>query len=67
MQAWRARYGLTGSLSPTGSVCPNWLAKPDRPLEHLRGTVLGFRNLQNYIHHALLHTGGFKRHLQPLS
>ena len=35
-------------------------------LEHLRGIALGFRNLQNYIHRSLLHTGGFKHHLQPL-
>ena len=35
-------------------------------LEHLRGIALGFRNLQNYIHRSLLHTGGFKHHLQSL-
>ena len=35
-------------------------------LEHLRGIALGFRNLQNYIHRSLLHTGGFKNNLQPL-
>ncbi len=35
-------------------------------LEHLRGIALGFRNLGNYILRSLLHTGGFKQHLQPL-
>ncbi|WRS29865.1 ISL3 family transposase [Actinomycetaceae bacterium MB13-C1-2] len=35
-------------------------------LEHLRGIALGFRNLENYITRSLLHTGGFKHHLQPI-
>jgi transposase len=35
-------------------------------LEHLRGTALGFRNLQNYITRALLDTGGFRPRLHPL-
>ena len=35
-------------------------------LEHLRGIALGFRNLSHYIIRSLLHTGGFKHHLQPL-
>jgi transposase len=34
-------------------------------LEHLRGTVLGFRNLTNYIARSLLETGGFRRQLHP--
>ena len=35
-------------------------------LEHLRGTALGFRNLQNYITRSLLDTGGFRPQLHPL-
>ena len=31
-------------------------------LEHLRGSALGFRNLNNYIAHCLLETGGFRTH-----
>jgi len=34
-------------------------------LEHLRGTVLGFRNLTNYIARSLLETGGFRPQLHP--
>ena len=60
MQAYPAPYGVTGS------VCPNRLAKPNRLLDHLRGIALGSRNLQNYVHHSLLDTGGFQLHLQPL-
>ena len=60
MQAYPAPYGLTGS------VCRSWLAKPNRLLNHLRGIALGSRNLQSYIHHSLLDTGGFQLHLQPL-
>ncbi|MCU1531321.1 MAG: transposase [Arthrobacter sp.] len=33
------------------------------PLEHLRGSALGFRNLANYIARLLLETGGFRRRL----
>ena len=33
-------------------------------LEHLRGTALGFRNIENYIKRSLLHTGGFKTKIQ---
>lgn len=35
------------------------------PLEHLRGSALGFRNLANYIIRALLETGGFRPQLHP--
>jgi len=35
------------------------------PLEHLRGSVLGFRNLTNYIARCLLETGGFRPQLHP--
>ena len=35
------------------------------PLEHLRGTALGFRNLTNYIARCLLETGGFRPQLHP--
>ena len=34
-------------------------------LEHLRGSVLRFRNLTNYITRCLLETGGFKPQLHP--
>lgn len=34
-------------------------------LEHLRGSALGFRNLQNYIARALLESGGFRPQLHP--
>lgn len=34
-------------------------------LEHLRGTALGFRNLENYIARSLLESGGFRPALQP--
>ena len=34
-------------------------------LEHLRGSVLGFRNLTNYIARSLLETGGFRPRLHP--
>lgn len=34
-------------------------------LEHLRGTALGFRNLENYITRSLLETGGFRPALHP--
>ena len=34
-------------------------------LEHLRGSVVGFRNLTNYITRALLETGGFRPQLHP--
>lgn len=32
-------------------------------LEHLRGSALGFRNLQNYIARSLLDSGDFRPHL----
>jgi transposase len=35
-------------------------------LEHLRGTALGFRNIDNYIARALLDTGGFRPRIHPL-
>ena len=34
-------------------------------LEHLRGSALGFRNLEHYIARSLLETGGFRPLLQP--
>ena len=34
-------------------------------LEHLRGSALGFRNLEHYITRSLLETGGFRPLLQP--
>ena len=34
-------------------------------LEHLRGSALGFRNLNNYIARCLLETGGFRPALHP--
>ena len=34
-------------------------------LEHLRGTALGFRNLDNYISRSLLESGGFRPLLHP--
>lgn len=34
-------------------------------LEHLRGTALGFRNLDHYITRSLLETGGFRPQLHP--
>src|SRR5690554_5087015 len=34
-------------------------------LEHLRGTVLGFRNLTHYIARCLLKSGGFRNQLHP--
>jgi len=34
-------------------------------LEHLRGTALGFRNLEHYITRSLLETGGFRPALHP--
>lgn len=34
-------------------------------LEHLRGSVLGFRNLTNYIARSLLESGGFRNQLRP--
>lgn len=34
-------------------------------LEHLRGSALGFRNLEHYIARSLLETGGFRPALQP--
>ena len=34
-------------------------------LEHLRGSVLGFRNLTNYIARSLLDSGGFRPRLHP--
>jgi transposase len=36
-------------------------------LEHLRGSALGFRNLQNYIARSLLEAGGFRPRLHPQS
>ena len=36
-------------------------------LEHLRGIALGFQNLNHYILRSLLHTGGFKHQIHPLS
>ena len=35
------------------------------PLEHQRGSALGFRNLTHYITRCLLETGGFKPQLHP--
>ena len=35
------------------------------PLEHLRGSALGFRNLTHYITRCLLETGGFRPQLHP--
>ena len=35
------------------------------PLEHLRGSALGFRNLTNYITRCLLETGEFRPQLHP--
>jgi len=35
------------------------------PLEHLRGSAPGFRNLTNYIARCLLEAGGFRPRLQP--
>lgn len=35
-------------------------------LEHLRGSALGFRNLEHYIARSLLETGGFRPALHPL-
>jgi len=35
------------------------------PLEHLRGSALGFRNHTNYITRSLLETGDFKPQLHP--
>lgn len=38
------------------------------PLEHLRGSALGFRNLTNYLARSLLESGGFRpRLLRPRS
>jgi transposase len=37
----------------------------NRRLEHLRSSVLGFRNLTNYIARSLLETGGFKPQPHP--
>lgn len=34
-------------------------------LEHLRGSALGFRNLNHYIARSLLEAGGFRPQLQP--
>ncbi len=34
-------------------------------LEHLRGSALGFRNLNNYIARSLLEAGGFRPRLHP--
>lgn len=34
-------------------------------LEHLRGSALGFRNLEHYIARSLLETGGFRPALHP--
>lgn len=34
-------------------------------LEHLRGSALGFRNLEHYITRSLLETGGFRPALHP--
>ncbi|GEM_PF-902471 len=34
-------------------------------LEHLRGTALGFRNLEHYITRSLLEAGGFRPALHP--
>jgi transposase len=58
--------------------CPDILAYFDHPrtsngpteaingrLEHLRGSALGFRNLNNYITRSLLETGGFKPLIHP--
>ena len=36
-------------------------------LEHLRGSALGFRNLEHYIARSLLETGGFRPRLHPHS
>ncbi len=36
-------------------------------LEHLRGSALGFRNLEHYIARSLLETGGFRPALHPQS
>lgn len=36
-------------------------------LEHLRGSALGFRNLEHYIARSLLETGGFRPLLHPRS
>ena len=63
-----------GSLTPesrryaslAGSLWLNRLANPNRLLDHLHGIALGFRNLQNYIHRSLLHTGGLKHHPLPV-
>lgn len=35
------------------------------PLEHLRGSALGFRNHTNYITRSLFETGDFKPQLHP--
>ena len=35
-------------------------------LEHLRGSALGFRNLNHYILRSLIHSGGLAQHLDAL-
>ncbi|GAA3613801.1 hypothetical protein GCM10022223_32490 [Kineosporia mesophila] len=45
------------SNGPTGAL--------NGRLEHLRGSALGFRNLENYIARSLLETGGFRPQLHP--
>ena len=70
---WGIRSRL-GSLTPkshryaslAGSLWLSRLANPNRLLDHLHGIALGFRNLQNYIHHSLPHTRGLKHHPLPV-
>ncbi|GAB3624996.1 hypothetical protein GCM10027418_30830 [Mariniluteicoccus endophyticus] len=47
------------SNGPTEAINPR--------LEHLRRSVLGFRNLTNYIARSLLEAGGFRPQLPPRS
>ena len=59
-----ARRGLGAYFDRSGTYNGPTEAIDGR-LEHLRGSVLGFRNLTNYIARCLLETGGFSPRLHP--
>ena len=75
--AWWTAFS-TGTFVSVTKRAADVLAYFDRPgtsngpteaingrLEHLRGSALGFRNLNHYIARSLLETGGFRPHYTP--
>lgn len=60
----KRRDGVLAFFDHTGSSNGPTEAINGR-LEHLRGTVVGFRNLTHYIARPLLEAGGFRADLHP--